>query len=426
MLKDLPELLKAEVISEETADKIRAFYQHKEGASSNRLLIVFGILGSILVGLGIILIVAHNWDNLSKSAKTAFAFLPLIIGQIFCGYALLKKSNSTTWRESTTTFLFFAIGSSISLVSQIYNIPGNLSSFLLTWIALCIPLIYIMKSSVASLLCIIGITYYACETSYWGYPTTDSYYYWVILLLIIPHHYSLIKNKFRGNFTAFHNWLLPLSLIITLGTISGQAADSMFIAYFSLFGVLILIGNLESFAEGKNRSNGFKLLGSLGTIILLIVLSFDWYWEELRSGGVNFDNLLLAPEFIASIALTLLGTLLLLKQIKDKRPISVQPAALVFLLFIITFIVGLSSSMAVLIINLAVFALGLLTINQGAKREHLGTLNYGLMMIAALVVCRFFDTDLSFVIRGILFMAVGAGFFSANYWLIKKRKTNEQ
>jgi len=56
MIKDIPELVKAEVISEETADKIRDFYRNKRGQSTNRLFIVFGIL----VGLGIILIIAHN------------------------------------------------------------------------------------------------------------------------------------------------------------------------------------------------------------------------------------------------------------------------------------------------------------------------------------------------------------------------------
>jgi len=71
-----------------------------------------------------------------------------------------------------------------------------------------------------------------------------------------------------------------------------------------------------------------------------------------------------------------------------------------------------------------VFIIGLLTIRNGARQHHLGILNYGLLMITALVVCRFFDTNLSFVVRGILFVSVGAGFFGANYWMLKRRKAN--
>jgi len=100
MKKDIPELVKAGVISAETADKIRAFYQEKEGQSNHRLFIVFGILGAILVGLGMVLIIAHNWDELSRMTKTGLAFLPLLLGQGLCGYALLSKQESVAWRES--------------------------------------------------------------------------------------------------------------------------------------------------------------------------------------------------------------------------------------------------------------------------------------------------------------------------------------
>jgi hypothetical protein len=75
--------------------------------------------------------------------------------------------------------------------------------------------------------------------------------------------------------------------------------------------------------------------------------------------------------------------------------------------------------------NILVFAIGILTIRDGAKFDNLGVLNYGLLIITALVVCRFFDTDLSFVIRGGLFVSVGIGFFATNYWMLKKRKLND-
>ena len=39
--------------------------------------------------------------------------------------------------------------------------------------------------------------------------------------------------------------------------------------------------------------------------------------------------------------------------------------------------------------------------------------------------CRFFDTNMSFVIRGLLFVAVGVGFFITNYVMLKKQKARE-
>ncbi|MBK7410569.1 MAG: DUF2157 domain-containing protein [Saprospirales bacterium] len=425
ILKDIPELVKAEVISPETAEKIRDYYRNKGGQSTNRLFVVFGILGAVLIGLGIILIIAHNWDELSRTTKTFFAFLPLFAGQILCGFTLFKKPDSVAWRESSTAFLFFAVGASISLVSQVYNIPGNLSSFLLTWMLLCLPLVYVMKSSIASLLYLIGITYYAGETGYWSYPSSESYLYWILLSGCLPHYYLLYKNKPESNFMTFHNWLIPLSVIITLGTVSKGTKELMFIAYFSLFACFYLLGNLKFFTHQRSRNNGFKTLGALGTIVLLLALSFDWFWEDLRNNDFQFNAIITSPEFSASVILTILAAGLLFLQQKNKPLNSINPIAPVFILFIITFLLGLVSPISIILINLFVLAIGVWTIWDGAKQDHLGILNFGLLIIMALVVCRFFDEHLGFLIRGTLFVSVGIGFFATNYWMLKKRKTNE-
>ncbi|MFT4806136.1 MAG: putative membrane protein, partial [Psychroserpens sp.] len=165
LIKDLPDLVTNDVISQDVASKIEQYYLAKQQQTPNRLFTVFGVLGSLLVGLGIILILAHNWDNFPRGAKTILAFLPLVIGQCFVVFSILKK-KSVAWKEASGTFLFFTIGSSIALVSQIYNIPGNLSTYILTWIILSLPLIYLLKSNAVAILNMICITYYACELGY--------------------------------------------------------------------------------------------------------------------------------------------------------------------------------------------------------------------------------------------------------------------
>lgn len=425
MLKDLQELVKADVISQNTADKISDFYRKKGEDSTNRLFIVFGILGAILVGLGIVMIIAHNWDELSRITKTFFAFLPLLVGQLICLFTLINKQESVAWRESSAAFLFFSVGASISLVSQIYNIPGNLGAYLLTWMLLCLPLIYVMNSSISSLLYIVGITFYACETSYWSQPQSVAYFYWLLLLAALPHYYLLFKKKPESNFMIFHHWLLPLSVITSLGTVADKTGSLMYIAYFSLFGLLYLAGNSAIFTNQKSRNNSYKILGTLGTIILLLTLSFDWFWKELSIREFQFNEVVAAPEFFASVILSLLAAGLLFFQLKNKSIKEIKPISPIFILFILTFILGLYSTIAVVFINFFVFAIGILTIKDGAKQNHFGILNFGLLIITALVICRFFDADLTFVFKGILFVSVGIGFFAANSWMLKKRKTND-
>jgi uncharacterized membrane protein len=425
MQRDLNELLAANIISTEIADRIQDYYSNKKVSSTNRLFIVFGIFGAILISLGIILIIAHNWDNLTRLTKTLIAFFPLTIGQALCGYTIVKKLENSTWRESCSAFVFFSVGATISLVSQIYNIPGNLSSFLMLWMFLSLPLIYIMNSSITSLLYIIGITYYACETSYISYPDSQSYVYWLLLVLCLPHYYLLLKNKLESNFTTFHSYLVSISVVITLGTIAANTVELMYIAYFSLFGLFICIGDFYVFKNQKLLNNSYTIIGTLGTIVLLLMLSFDWFWEDLRLENFQFSQIIYSPEFYASIILTLLTGAFLYKQHKFKVLADVKLISWIFILFIVTFIIGLSSPLSVLLINLLVFAIGILTIRNGAKQDQLGVLNFGLLIITALIGCRFFDTELSFILRGILFISVGSGFFMTNYLMLKKRKTNE-
>lgn len=425
ILKEIPELVNAGVISQDTADKIRDYYRKKEGKSQNRLIVVFGILGAILVGLGIILIIAHNWDELPRMTKTFLAFLPLIAGQALCGFTLVRKQESIAWRESCSIILFFAVGAAISLVSQIYNIPGNLSSFLLIWMLLCLPLIYLMKSSVTSLLYLIGITCYACETGYWSHPSDMPYTFWLLLIAALPHYYLLFTKKPESNFMLFHNWLIPLSVTIALGTVANQMEELMFIAYFSLFGLFYLLGNPGFFKSQKPGNISYLILGSLGTIILLLMLSFDWFWQNLRGQHFLFSNLIISPEFIAVAFLTVCASALFFINRKNRPWRGIKPMETVFVLFIIIFLIGLYSPAAAWIINIIVLVIGILTIIDGARRDQLWLLNYGLLIITALVICRFFDTDLSFVIRGILFVSVGIGFFVTNYKMLERRKTNE-
>jgi len=427
VLNELSKLLAADVISQETADKIRNYYKSEEPeANYSSLFIVFGVLGAILVGLGIILIISHNWDQLSRAVKTFVAFLPLVIGQILGAYVLLKKENNTAWREGVASFIFFAVGASIAVVSQIYNIPGDLSAFMLTWMLLCLPLVYVMRSSISSLLYIAGITFYAMQAGYGNLDSNESYWYWLLLLAIVPHYYFLYKKSPNSNFLSFHNWMLPISIALVLGTVADSMEMLLPVAYCSLFGLFYLVGKSPFMDTQKTRNNGFLLIGSLGSVILLLIFSFSDFWEELRGEYLDFFDVVTSPEFIVSAVISLIAVFLLLKLLKEKPLGEIFSFGTSFLLFILIYIIGTTSAVAVILINLLLFIIGVLTIREGAKRNHLGILNYGLLIITALVISRFFDTNLSFVLRGILFIGVGIGFFATNYWMLKKRRTHEK
>ncbi|KAA9338866.1 DUF2157 domain-containing protein [Adhaeribacter soli] len=423
ILKDLPELVNGNLISAETAEKIRLHYRNKSKDSSHRPVLVFGILGALITGLGIILIIAHNWDELSRQTKTILAFIPLLLGQVAAGYTLLKKDGEQNRKEAAATFLFLAVGATISLISQIYHIPGKISSFLLTWMLLCLPLVYLMRSGTASLLFLLGITYYAAETGYWTYGSSENYYYWPLLLAVLPFYFFLFRKKPQSNFLIFHNWFLPLSVTIALGTVARHTEEFMFIAYLSLFGLFLQLGSLSFFNSQKLRNNGFKICGFAGTVALLLFLSFETFWKSLGRQPFKAQDLI-SPEFISAVLVTITAGLFLFRQYRQKPLTELNPFEIVFLVFALQFPIGYLYPLAgAVAINLLTLFLGIFTIRSGARQDSLGILNFGLLLITALVICRFFDTNLTFIARGVLFILVGLSFFAANYYLLKKRKT---
>ena len=415
----LPQLVEAGVITAGTAEDIKAYYQQQSQGHANRANVIFGIIGAVLVGLGIILIVAHNWDELSRPVKVMLSFLPLLIGQALCAFALLKKRGNVTWSESSACFLFFAVGVSIALVAQVYNIPGNSTEFIFTWMLLSFPLIYIMPSSMISLLYLGGITIYAVQADY-GSISLQHYHYWWLLLLMLPHYVLLVLKNPAGNFTFFHHWMLPLSLTICLGTLLTTADGYEPIAYIGLFAVFYFIGTAPWFpSAGKVNANGFAFIGSLGTMIIFFMASFKDFWNNIAGHDAHFSiaatlGLLLPAAFAG---------LLFFSYLRRNKGNEVNLFICAFPAFYMIYFIGrYDPFIAAVLMNALVLGTAIVIVLRGLKLNNLAVLNYGLLVVAILVTCRFFDTDLSFVMRGLLFVAVGAGFFFANNRLMKKRK----
>lgn len=413
ILKDLPELVTQNVISPQTAKDIENYYIHKKQPQGNNLMAIFGVLGATLIGLGIILIFAHNWDNFSQTAKTALALLPLISFQALTAYTIIKD-KSTVWKQSAGTLLFFSVGASIALIAQIYNIPGNTASFLCTWTILCLPLLYILRANVLGVLHVIFATWYASVAGY--DDNTLPWMYIVFIAAFIPFYIERYRTGHLG-FTAFMNLLLPVSGSIILGTFLNNEYAFNCVVYLAFFGLMYAIGQLPFFRNFGTRGNGYHLLSQAGIIVVLMFMSFKWFWEFANK--LEFDML----TGILWIVLVITTAIIAYKYELLKR---LDPFVLAALASPVLYFAGYTNAIAgMVLVNITALILGITIIRKGVQRMDLSLLNFGLVITSVLIICRFFDTYMTFAIRGLLFVAVGAGFFAANYILIRKKKTIE-
>jgi hypothetical protein len=205
---------------------------------------------------------------------------------------------------------------------------------------------------------------------------------------------------------------------IVLGIKVSDYNDTLIAAtYVTLFSVYILIGQLPFFASRSLLSNAWLIGGSAGTIIILLILTFEWprFWHD---GDFMFSSpllMLIFLFFLASGLLYVVGKRVGFRNVLSK--------SYTFLIFIPLIAIGLSSVvMSIILTNILLLALGVYTIREGAINDQLWKMNYGLAILSVLIGCRFFDTDISFVLRGLLFVAIGVGFFGMNIYMVRRRK----
>jgi hypothetical protein len=78
-----------------------------------------------------------------------------------------------------------------------------------------------------------------------------------------------------------------------------------------------------------------------------------------------------------------------------------------------------STQIAAALFSAYVFVLGIGTLVDGLRRRRMGIVNAGMAVLAAIILCRFFDSELGFVLRGVAFILIGTGFLVTNLMLLR-------
>jgi uncharacterized membrane protein len=118
-----------------------------EHRTQGRLVSILAILGAVLVGLGVILFFASNWEEISKPVKLAMILIaiPAVYG---IGY-WLRYWRSYQRVGAAVIFLGCLLyGAGIHLVAQAYNVPVDDPILFLYWFLGVLPLAYLTRSQV--------------------------------------------------------------------------------------------------------------------------------------------------------------------------------------------------------------------------------------------------------------------------------------
>jgi len=71
--------------------------------------------------------------------------------------------------------------------------------------------------------------------------------------------------------------------------------------------------------------------------------------------------------------------------------------------------------------NLYLFTVSVYRLRLGIRKNDLGLINTAMFMMAALIVARFFDREIEFVLKGIVFILIGIGFLVTNFVMLRRK-----
>ena len=420
----LPELVEKGILTQESADALRVYYQCDAPGHTQRLaIIVCAILGGTLIGAGIILLIAHNWDDMGRPARTVLSVLPLFAACCLSGWAVARREPSGALSEGGGIFHVLAIGAAISLISQTYHISGDFSDFMLTWSLLALPLVYLLRSTSVAILYLAGITIWAGSRMN---DRSEMLWYWPLFAALLPYYAGLLRSQRVGIRTNWLSLAVALSVPFALGFQCRDFLEQTWTLLFSGFFAVLYLAERQWFhGEWKARTgHPFRIIGAGGITCLAIAMSYSDIWKQ-RNYYHNISEVTVATYFTAfglSYGFVAATVLLLLYCRSEKTDFNLF-AALLPVAALAAYLLSThdEQTAALVIMNSYAALLALGTILRGFRLNRLETLNAGMVIATALIVARFFDSGLSFIVRGVAFILIGIGFLAANWVLLKRR-----
>lgn len=412
LIGELPALERAGVIDAHTAQRLRAHYSAvASGSGWTRWL--FPVLGALLIGLGVLLLVAHNWDQLSRPLRLLFAFAPMALGQLACIVVLRQPAASSGARDAAALLTALGFAAALALVGQIFHFPGDLDAYLLSCALAALPLVYLMRSAAVAVLYAAALLgWSAAVASVQRHPLAVVGLYALLLplLLWMPGAW---RGPWRGGLTL--SALVPLFFAAVM--LSFPTVPRLGMLWAAAFGVvLVWLQRRQADSIGSDAGVGLGVAvpawGYAGVAVAALIGTVPeiwrgWFWTLGPVDAVEAWAVvaaMLAAVFVAAWWALRHRDILLLTMC-----VPAWVMAAVALIDTRGIAVGLALGF-----NLLTLAIGLLTVRDGVAVRRLDRINAGMLLLLAQVALRFFDNDWSFTVRGIAFVIVGSGFLLAH------------
>lgn len=419
-LQSLAEAFEVEIEELIYGQKKEIIKSEDKTKEKNRIKIILAIIGSLFVAVGISLVFFGFWQDFSLPLKTAFSFVPIIMGQTFAIFTYLKKKDNLIWRECASVIWTIGVVSTIALIDYIYDISWVYTDYLIIDSILIIPIMFIF-GAVAPL-----IFYYYMSLHIATIGNLQGIVFSMIFFAIgILFTFFISKNKEDGR-SKYAKWLTVIATIpllyvyamsgLDVGLISNSV--SSFVAVFLAYFLCILVATPEE----SPFSLPYKPISILGICGSMLALSM----------GVIMDTPIIESELIPFVITILICvgapviTFIIKREDFEDETQRIITVVLPFAMIISTFVVAFTgdNSIVIFLISALTIAFGGMLVYEGVQKLQLFTMNVGIFTAFIQILAVYYNfTDGNIFALGFLLFVFGVGLIIINWKMLSIKKS---
>jgi uncharacterized membrane protein len=388
--RELDVWLSESLISPEQKDHILARYAEiggtAERSGSGKLITTITVLGSILVGVGILLFVASNWSAVPRWGKLSIIFVSLLFAY---GLGFILRYEKQNYPKAGAALILLGsliFGAGIFLIAQIYHITVHYPNGPLLWGMAVLPLAYLLRFRSILTLAIMDL----------------------LLWLGMEASFQIMPFALTGG----------VAIMVTLYLMAGMTLWTAGLVH-------------RGFPFLRELSGPYILAGMFIMLSAFFVMTFNVFRGPLGAQA-------LMPFYITLSVLFLLafGMLFLTKEkttgwLPEIIALGVLMAVAVTLCLLYRVDIGVpyyrgrfdsTSTVIMLISNLVFFLTIIGIIVLGYLRHNTGYINMGLLFFVLDVIARYFDFFWKLLPRSLFFIGGGIILLAGGVLLEKKRR----
>ena len=405
LLSELPKL-RQEGVLDDSASESLAKYCHDEldlKPPLRRFIYTLFFIGAGMIAAGCVLFFNYFWYKFSHFQQLAICAVPAVLALIVGLVTILKQKNQA-WREFSAVLTAVALGLLIAMPHQIYHTIGSWREIYALALFTSLPFIYIFNSIALTsvyIFMLFGMCYWQSD-----YPLPGV----LAAIGVMPMlHFHISRTSPDRAWSRYLTILLGGFALYYSGFNWYPALSSL-----ALTGSMLYAGWTLSERNEKPLRNPWLGVSFVSMLALLAMASTDVRFFQIESGvskGAMWAYWLFTGTVLAN------NIRLFPKSRLDAKRACTALAVLLPLVHLC----GVDAQVMKFIFNIFLGVYGAVLMLDGFKRSRLLTYNGGIAMVLLLIVCRFFDTELSRLTRSIAFIVIGAVLIAANFIFFRRQ-----